>query len=318
MFNRSQLIMLWVVTILLAGSAVLAGLSMLPRKSSGPSTELRAPLAVDLIEPERMAAAQPVRGMRVEDGGYGTILSAPGRSLDPKTSADPPDDPASTNGPPVAAKVSGFVRLLSRLRPLPPPTGLQTYNLDIPPSLFATVILRNGCLRVAEPGEPHAIVPAGTKLYLDSEGYLTLGVLANGAATNPRLGEPAWWTEGYERQVETSAVERIRALCGPGPVKVIGLAQSVSASQAAADGLAARNIVDMYGLPQETALARVRDCRRRLAQNGGVDPHRMIVNPCGSTPPSPVADPRTCPAGTTLSGGLCRTPAGHIRPIPAI
>jgi hypothetical protein len=315
MFNRAQLIMLCLVVALLAGSAVLVGLSIFPRKSTGASPP-REPLAVELIEPKRGDAAQPPRGLEIDKSGFGTLLGAPARPLLASAEPDPPGPSTLTNAPAVGASVSGFVRLLARLGPVPPSTGLQTHNLDIPPSLFGTIILRNGCLKLSAPGEPHVVVPAGTKLYLDSDGYLTLGVLANGEATNPRLGEPAWWTEGFERSMEAGALERIRAICGPGPVKVVGLAQSVSASQAAADGHAARNIVNMYGLPWKAALEKVRSCRKRLAEGRQVEPERMIENPCGSTPPSPVADPRSCPAGTTFRGSLCRTPEGHIRPIP--
>jgi hypothetical protein len=214
--------------------------------------------------------------------------------------------------------VGGLVRLLARLAPMPPSDQLVVTTAEEPAPYFGTIFLRDGCLRLAEPGEPHVILPAGTKLYIDDEGFLTAGVIANGTATNPRLGEPAWWSGGDRLRVEAAAVERIVAKCGPGAARLIGLAQSVAASQAAADGAAARNLVSMYDLPWTTALTRARACRTRLARNSGIDPAKMLQNPCGSTPPSPVADPSLCPVGTSFIGSLCRTPTGHIRPIPAL
>jgi hypothetical protein len=208
--------------------------------------------------------------------------------------------------------------LLARLAPVPPDDRLVTINLDEPSRRFGTLILRDGCLKLAEPGEPHAVLPAGANVYIDEAGFLTAGVSADHMETNPRIGEPAWWSEETPRHIDDAALAQLRAICGPGNATVVGMAQSVSVSQAAADGLAARNVVTMYGLPWIDALTQVRGCRARLAQSSGIDPARMIENPCGSTPPSPVADPRSCPPGTNLSGGLCRTPSGHIRPVPSI
>ena len=314
-----QRIVLIAVVALLVASAVLAVLSMLPREWLEGPPEPAEPLAVELIAPDRAAPARPTRGMTVAASGFGTILSAPARSLVPSAFPDPPGAATLTGEPLVAAQAAGLIRLFPRLAPVPPSDELVTFDLVEASPVFGTIILRDGCLKLAEPGEPHAILPAGTKLTIDSEGFLTAGVSANGEATNPRIGEPAWWPEAFRpRAADAAAVARIRATCGPGAVIQIGPAQSLAASQSAADGAAARNIVNMYGLPFTTALTKVRACRIRLGRNSGIDPQRMITNPCGSTPPSPVADQRSCPAGTTLSGGLCRTPEGHIRPIPAL
>ncbi len=310
--------MLWVVVALLAGSAILALLSLLPRQWLEAPPEPPKPLAVELIEPGRTGLARPTRGMSIGRGGFGTILSAPGRLLIPSLSPPAFGEPTLADEPPVAEEVAGLVRLLARLAPMPPSDRLVNFNAEEPSPQFGTIILRDGCLKLAGPGEPHAVLPAGTKLHLDDDGYLTAGIIANGAATNPRLGEPAWWPGEIRLPADATAVARIQAKCGPGAVRIVGLAQSVSASQAAADGAAARNLVDMYGLPWAAALSRVRTCRTRLAQDSGIGPLKMIDNRCGSTPPSPVADPRSCPAGTSLTGGLCRTPTGHIRPVPAL
>jgi hypothetical protein len=314
---RVQSVMLVLIVALLATAAALAVLSMLPRRWPESPREAPALLAVELIEPARTASARPSKAMFIGIGGFGTIVSAPPRSLDPPREQLASRETALAAEPPIAAQVAGFVRLLSRVAPMSPSDQLATFNLDEPSREFGTVILRDGCLRMAEAGEPHAVFPAGTWLYIDDAGYLTAGVMANAMATNPRLGERAWWSV-LPGRVDAAAFGRIRAKCGPGAVRLIGLPQSVSASQAAADGVAAGNLVTMYGLPWGTALPQVRECRARLARNSGIDPLKMIENPCGSTPPSPVADPRACPPGTNLSGGLCRTPSGYIRPIPAL
>lgn len=274
------------------------------------------PLAVELIEPRGTALARPTRGMSVGRDGFGTVLSAPARRLVPSPTTVLAGGPTLTAEPVVAGQAAKFVRLFARLVPAPPSNDLVVSLLQEPPPRFGTIILRDGCLKLAEPGEPHALFPFGTKLYIDGEGYLTVGVIMNGTATNPRVGEAAWWQGGTQPLVEAGAVARIRAKCGPGAAKPVGLVQSVSASQAAADGYAARDLASMYGLAWPTALAKIRRCRLRLARNSGIDPLRMIGSPCGSTPPSPVDDPRSCPSGTSLSGGLCRTPSGHVRPIP--
>jgi hypothetical protein len=255
--------------------------------------------------------------MSIEPGGFGTILSAPGRPLIPSSALPRMGEPSLTGEPAVAAQVEGLVRLLARLSPVAPSDELIVGMPEEPPQYFARIILRNGCLRLDEPGEPHAVLPPGTSLYVDTEGFLSVGV-ANGAETNPRVGELAWWPGGTRIELDANAVAQLRVKCGPGAVQLVGLAQSVSASQAAADGAAARNLVGRYGLPWKTALEKARTCRVRLAQNSQIDPRQMIENACGNTPPSPVADPQTCPAGTSLTGGLCRTPAGHIRPIPQL
>lgn len=318
MLARPQSLMLIVPVALLVVAGALAILSVLPQEWFKAPPRPPKPLAVELFEPDPTRLARPTRGMSIGHGGFGTILSAPERHLVPSSSQPALDKPTLATEPPIAATVGGLVRLLARLAPMPPSDQLVVTTAEEPASHFGTIILRNGCLRLAEPSEPHAILPAGTKLYIDDEGFLTAGVIANGTATNPRLGEPAWWAGGSRLRVEATAVERIRAKCGPGAAKLIGLAQSVAASQAAADGVAARNLVSMYGIPLTKAFASVRACRVRLAKGSGIDPLKMIQNPCGSAPPSPVADPTSCRAGTRLAGGLCRTPSGHIRPIPAL
>ncbi len=303
--------MLWVIVALLVGSAGLVVLSLLPREWKEAPPEPPKPLAAELIEPRRTILSRPTRGMSIGPDGFGTIVSAPARQLEEVS-------PSVPGGPPVAPQVGGLVRLLARLAPMPPSDRLMNFNAEEPSPQFGTIILRNGCLKLAERGEPHVVLPAGTTLDVDDEGFLMASLPGNNAGTNLRLGEPAWWPGRTPIAIDAAAVSRIQAKCGPGAVRIVGEAQSVSASQAAADGAAARRLVDMYGVRWAAAIVQVRACRTRLAQNSGIDPLKMIQNPCGSTPPSPVADPRSCPTGTSFAGGLCRTPEGHIRPIPAL
>lgn len=256
--------------------------------------------------------------MSVGRGGFGTIPSAPASQPVVPEQQSAAQEPMLTAEPPVPPQVAGLVRLLARLTPEPLSQEPILTTLEMPPRHFGTIVLRNGCLRLARAGEPHVVLPSFTKLYVDDYGFLKISTPASSAEMNPRVGEPAWWDGDGRRPLDAGALARIRAKCGRGPMTLVGHAQSVAASQAAADGAAARNLVNTYGLPWTSALAAARACRMRLAQNSGsaIDALKMVETPCGSTPPSPVVDPRSCPPGTSLTGAVCRTPAGHIRPIP--
>ena len=303
---------------LLAIAAALVVLAMLPERWWRAPPEPPRPLGMELIAVDRTGRAKPTSGMSVGRDGFGTILTAPARQLAPARKEPAAQEPMLTAAPPVPAEVAGLVRVLARLTPELPSDELVMRTLDVPPRGFGTIVLRDGCLRLAGPGEPHVVLPSFAKLYVDKEGFLSIGTPASGSEMNPRVGEPAWWEGDSRWPLDATMVARIRAVCGPGPAKQIGFAQSVAASQAAADGAAARNIVNRYGLPWTDAIAAARSCRKRLVENSssGMDPLKMIENLCGSTPPSPVSDPRSCQSGTIFGGGLCRTPAGYIRPIP--
>jgi hypothetical protein len=107
------------------------------------------------------------------------------------------------------------------------------------------------------------------------------------------------------------------AACGPGRAQIV-VPASATVQQARSDGFAASDFVQRYGGSWAEALKRVRRCRERLEQSLPRVPDRapLTDNPCGSTPPSPVGDPANCPPGTNLSGGLCRTAQGLVRPVP--
>lgn len=317
MTRRVPFVMLLVAAALLAIGVVSTLRFMFPPHRRNGLPDQQTPVAVELIEPGRASHSRPTRGMLIGHEGFGTILSAPERRLLRSARRQPAVASNAAVLPPVAARLAGLVRLVARVAPGSSYDRQALRILEIS-RRFGTIILRDGCLRLAESGEPHVILPEGSKLYVDTNGFLTVGATANDMDTDARLGEPAWWEEQTRSRVGPGAIASIRARCGPGGAILIGSAQSVSATRDAGDEAAARIVVDRYGLDPATALAKVRHCRARLARSSGIDPRTMIDNPCGSTPPSPVGDPSKCPAGTSLRGGLCRTSAGHIRPIPVL
>ncbi|WP_300972922.1 hypothetical protein [Sphingomonas sp. LHG3406-1] len=249
-------------------------------------------------------------------GPFLTILAAPARDVRPSPDLIgagerllPEDAPA------VAPELADKLRLVARLEPPPPDTQerLVTFDAEERPAPVRTgrVILRDGCLRVGIKDEPLAVLPAGTRLVRDPQGHVLM-VMVQNSPTNARVGEEAMWVETGVRPIPSAAAERMRRACGGGRIALLSFVQSVSAVRAQSDALAARNVDIHYGLGWEESLRRVVRCRERSPVPMGAS------NMCGSTPPSPVADPRDCPAGTSLSGGLCRTPEGHVRPVPAM
>ena len=254
--------------------------------------------------------------MSVGLDGLGTVLDAPPRQYEP--TPDPPRHAPNSGRPGIAPEVAERIKLFARAIP-PPDTGeLVVTTLEAHPPQFATVILRDGCLRLKQPGEPHAVFAPGTRLYIDDAGYLTIGNPAGHPALDARVGELLWWEGGVTRVADEGTASQLRERCGAGAVKLLGFTRSAAASQAAADGVAAASFDRMYGVGWKAALAYVRQCRERMQRSLGANARPMVFNICGSTPPSPVANRAACPAGTSLSGGLCRTVDGHVRPVPEL
>ena len=57
------------------------------------------------------------------------------------------------------------------------------------------------------------------------------------------------------------------------------------------------------------------EANRQTTQDGILEPPitgAMMVE----MPPRPVMDASECPPGSSLAGGLCRTPEGYLRPLP--
>lgn len=307
---------------LIAITVALVALAALPRDWFQPPVKAPRPPPVEFIAPDGATAPTPTKAMSVGPEGFGTILSAPPRELQPTAELIGPSPQLfASNAPAIAPALGGLLRLVARIAPVPPSDQLVNFNPEAPGRDVARIILRDGCLRVAAPGEPHLILPAGTRLYVDEQGFLSLGIVSNSRA-NPRVGELAWWEGFPQPPVSPAVAARIRAQCGPGRVRFLTLAQSVSATQALSDAAAAKTFADRYGAPWRDALRSIQRCRAQMTKNlpssPSGEPPLLIENMCGSTPPSPVADPRSCPPGTSFSGGLCRTPEGYVRPVPAL
>lgn len=301
---------------------VLLALAALPGRWFEPEPKPHQPPSIEFVIPPGATAPIPTKGMSVGLEGFGTILSAPPRRLEPAPGlVGPGPQLFAGNAPAVAPELGRLLRLVTRVAPMTPSEELVVFDAEEAGRDVARIILRDGCLRLSAAGEPHLILPAGTRLYADEEGYLTLGMISNSRA-NPRIGELAWWESYPPPLLSAATATRIRTQCGPGPVRVLPLAQSVSATQALSDASAARNFADRYGVPWADALRSVRRCREQMQKNlpplPSGEPPLLIENMCGSTPPPPVAHPASCPPGTSLGGGLCRTPEGHVRPVPPL
>lgn len=186
------------------------------------------------------------------------------------------------------------------------------------------VVLRDGCFRAPAYDDALVLFPFGASLFVDSEGYLAYG--PSEVPGYARVGEAVSFMGSVNEVSTPSLVDNIHGACGPGKViKVEGVrsAAASNAQRASDDRLnALRHLTEGYGLSRAQAEAAMAFLARRQAaqpQQLGPDgtpfpsaPPSMIVN----APPPPVADPAQCPHGTTLSFGLCRTPEGHIRPLP--
>ena len=84
---------------------------------------------------------------------------------------------------------------------------------------------------------------------------------------------------------------------------------------------AMRALQDRYGLDARQAgraldwLDARGEANRRTTPDGILEPPitgAMVAD----SPPPPVMDASECPPGSSLSSGLCRTPEGHLRPLP--
>jgi hypothetical protein len=220
---------------------------------------------------------------------------------------EPPGQPA------VDPALRGTIRLFARVQPIRVPDEPTMMTLDAPPRHFATIVVRDGCLRLNWGNSPHAVFAPGARLVRGKDARLAI---VSGDGSVAQVGERVWWEGGIGGVGSGEPLARLRTQCGAGDLVYLGLAQDVATSQKRADEQAAGNFAEMYGVPAKQALKRMQACRAAIDLGPGGDPSRMIENPCGTVPPPPVEDAASCPAGTSHSGGLCRTPEGHVRPIP--
>lgn len=306
---------------LLVVAALLVAFSMLPRRWTEQAPKPPRPIQVQaFVNPDAGGATAAPRGARVEPDGTLTILSAPGsQGRAEPWSAEPSQwgvRPQPVTRVP-QAMLAG-IRALFRVVPPPPSRHDELIVTTLERNVSAgRLTLVRGCFRLNGPGGPLAVFPPGASLGL-VDGHLMVGPPGLPPELSARVGEHLFWEGKAFANFDELSRRRMAAACGPGPAQTV-VPASATVQQARNDGFAASEFSDRYGLPWDEALAQIRRCRARAeralpALNGAP----LVDNPCGSAPPPPVMDPADCPAGTELSGGLCRTPKGHIRPIPPI
>lgn len=187
-----------------------------------------------------------------------------------------------------------------------------------------TVVLKDGCFRAADRGDALVLFPLGAQLFVDSENYLAFGT--GEQPYYARVGEAVAFMGSVNEVTTPELVDPIHAACGPGKViKVEGLESA--AARAAQENVtdranAARRLQSEYGLDArqaERALAWLdarQSAQRQTSESGATLPRvsaAMIV----MSPPPPVMTASECPAGTRHVSFLCRTPEGHLRPLPS-
>lgn len=290
----------------------------------------KPPLQAELVAP--VAASDQSRtlpeGAKVERSGFGTILSAPPSDYEPPAPPAPLVDgtPPSQNGPVIAPEVAHLIRLLPRVRPQPVTDGNgMMMTLEALPIARATVILRDGCFRLAERGEPLVLFTVGARAFLDRQGYLAVGPTDFPASLSGRVGESLSWEGTIDPVRDPVIAASINRVCGAGRVVRVGLVSSEASQTNIRDASTAREMSDRYGMPYAEARREVRACRTKYhhgwaelrARYGDRDPPtELLPGPCMLSPPSPAPSPAACPDGTTHSGGLCRNARGHVVPIP--
>lgn len=186
-----------------------------------------------------------------------------------------------------------------------------------------TIVLKDGCFRAADRDDALVLFPFGAKLFVDSNNYLAFG--SGERPGYARDGEAIEFMGSVNEVTTPDLVEPIHAACGPGKViKVEGM-ESAAADDTQRKVMdranAMRALQDRYGLDSRQAeraldwLGARGEANRRTTPDGILEPPitgAMVAD----SPPPPVMDPSECPPGSSLSSGLCRTPEGHLRPLP--
>ena len=226
---------------------------------------------------------------------------------------NPPRPPAQDQA--VPATVAPYLRIF----PLHdrPAGALNAVNSRV------TVVLKDGCFRAADRDDALVLFPFGTKLFVDSEGYLAYG--SGEFPGYARVGEAVEFMGSIGEVTIPELVDPIHAACGPGKViKVEGM-QSAAASDAQRTitdrANALRTLQSAYGLDARQAVRALDWLDARGEANRQTTPDGVRLPPITGAmvvdaPPRPVMDPWECPPGSSLRGGLCRTPEGHLRPLP--
>lgn len=187
----------------------------------------------------------------------------------------------------------------------------------------AKVVLKDGCFRAADHDDALVLFPFGAQLFVDAQDYLAFG--SEGTPVYARVGETVEFMGSIYEVTEPALVDPVHAACGPGKViKVEGLESAAARDrQHVSDNEvnALRRLRDSYGLNDSQARRAYAWLEQRQAGRRQTGPDGVRMPPIGASmiimsPPPPVFDPATCPPGSSLSFGLCRTPEGYLRPLP--
>jgi hypothetical protein len=213
-------------------------------------------------------------------------------------------EPASVRNRPLPAVIAPLVRIF--------PRNDRGFGALHAIDSRLKVVLDAGCFRVAGGAHAGALVlfPLGAQLFVDREGYLAYGV--GESPGYARVGEELVFPGSIGEVTAPELVKPIHAACGTGKVVAITAMQSAAAQGAQAavsqNASAFRFFQENYGLSEAVARRAVERCKERSPGGGTC----MLTPP----PPPPVGGP-SCPPGTKPSFGMCRTPEGYVRPLPA-
>jgi hypothetical protein len=209
------------------------------------------------------------------------------------------DRSASESNQPLPPQIARLVRSFPRSdRPLGIVNAINS---------MAEVVLEDGCFRAADQGNALVIFPLGAQLFIDREGYLAYG--SRETPGYARVGEELVFPGSVVEVTAPELLEPVHKACGAGKVIMVNATRSAAAERVqcsvTANAQMFRQLRETYGLSEAEAGKVLAECTRR---NGG--------GTCLVSPPPPVPGQTGCPAGARLSFGLCRTPAGYVRPLP--
>lgn len=186
-----------------------------------------------------------------------------------------------------------------------------------------TIVLKDGCFRAADRDDALVLFPFGAKLFVDSNNYLAFG--RDERPGYARVGETVEFMGSVNEVTTPELVDPIHAACGPGKViKVEGMESAAAGDtqrRVTDRANAIRALQDRYGLDARQAERALDWLDARGEANRKTTPDGILEPPItgamvADSPPPPVMDPSECPPGSSLSSGLCRTPDGHLRPLP--
>lgn len=207
--------------------------------------------------------------------------------------------PASAVNAPLPPAIARLVRIFPRDDR---PTGIVN---DI--NSTVRIALRDGCFRATDQGGALVLFALGARLFVDHDGYLSFGEETSGYA---RVGETVVFHGSVGEVTAPALVDPIHSACGAGQVIKVNALRSAATEHAQAavtvNDNTLREFRTSYGLSATAAKRALERCKVRA-----------VSNFCPISPPAPPAHPTNCPAGTRLSFGICRSPEGYIRPLPA-